>query len=96
LSLHRRNPRRDQTEASIVRALRRLGALVFPVSAPAFPDLVVGFQGVWCLMECKTRGENLSATQAILHRLAQSRGLPIHTVRTVADALEALGVKYDA
>jgi Holliday junction resolvase len=99
MSLHRRAARRDANEAEIVAALRAVGATVQQLSGEDVPDLLVGFRGVDYLVEVKqapSKGHSaknlhavLSEGQATWH--AQWRGRPPVVVRTVGEALAAIG-----
>jgi len=85
MTLHRRNPRRDANEAEIVAALECAGVHVFRLSGRGVPDLLCAHRGRWVPLEVKTRTGRLTEAQ---------RGcpVPIPVVRSVADALAALGL----
>lgn len=100
MSIHRRAARRDPNEAEIVKALEAVGATVLRLSMPDAPDLLVGFRGVDTLIEVKSpegprggtrhsKGQHLSDDQAKWH--AAWRGRPPVVVRTVEEALAAIG-----
>lgn len=103
MTIHRRAAARDQNEAAIVDALRRVGALVFHLSARDLPDLLVGHRGSWLLLEVKApagpRGgtahnhANLRPGQARFLATAAAAGLPAHVVRSPEAALAALGIE---
>lgn len=63
MSLHRRNPKRDASEAEIVDALRVMGFSVRHLSAKGCPDLLVGKDGITRVMEVKTGDKSLSSDQ---------------------------------
>jgi hypothetical protein len=77
--------RRDSAERPIVDALRQLGALVFPVSAPGAPDLFVRYKGRWIAFEVKTGKGTVTKAQ---HLAGAEREWPV--IRTVDDALDHL------
>lgn len=89
MSIHRRAARRDSNEDPIVRALHDAGALVQKLSAPGVPDLLVLFRGVLYLLETKTTHGTLTPVQVKWHE--QWCEAPIFIVRTVEDALRAIG-----
>lgn len=97
----KRRARRDENEAAIVAALRSVGALVFQLDAEDLPDLLVGHRGRWLLCEVKveagarggTSGRNLRPGQRMFFALARSVGAPTFLVRSVDDALAAVGVE---
>lgn len=92
MSLHRRNPRRDVSEASIVAALEKVGASVQRLSAPNAPDLLVGHRGQNHLLEVKTPGRGkVSEGQSLWHQ--RWRGAAVHVVTTAAEALRVLGLE---
>lgn len=80
--------RRDANEADIVEALRDVGAQVHIVSGPGAPDLLVGFQGRWIPIEVKTPKGALKPLQV----KQQQSAMPFVIVRSVAEALAAIGV----
>ena len=75
--------RRDANEASIVKTLRQVGALVILISEKGAPDLLVWHArcGVK-LVEIKTKKGDLTPAQVTMHRL-----MPIEVIRSVDDAL---------
>lgn len=75
--------RRDSAERPIVDALRALGAIVFPVSAPGAPDLFVRYRGRWSAFEVKTGKGTLTKAQ---HLAGAEREWPV--IRTVQDAID--------
>lgn len=77
--------RRDRNEKGIVKALRAVGADVWPISGEAAPDLLVRFQGQVYAFEVKTATGKRTRAQEV------SR-FPV--VRSVEDALQAIGVQY--
>ena len=78
--------RRDQTEASIVRALRQAGAEVIRLNDPGVPDLLVLRGRQIYLLEIKTARGHLTPAQ----QQRALRGWPVHVVRSVDEAFKAL------
>jgi Holliday junction resolvase len=98
VTLWRRNPRKDDNHAEIVRVLRQRGASVVSLSAPGCPDLLVGFvrpngDRVNLLVEVKrpvgprggTSHSRLNDAQEAFRR--SWRGDPVWTVRNPLEAL---------
>jgi hypothetical protein len=88
----RRAPKRDDNERQIVDALRQAGAFVQPLDAV---DLLVGFRGVWYVMEVKDGGKPLSQRRLTYDELEFVRRLrneaPFFVVETPKQALEVIG-----
>jgi hypothetical protein len=80
--------KRDANEGAIIDALERVGAVVFQVSAPGAPDLLVAFRGRWFPMEVKAAAGKLTPLQA---GALADQGCPI--VRSIDEALALLGVR---
>jgi hypothetical protein len=85
----------DANQGEVVAAFRRCGALVEALSAlgGGIPDLLVGIQGRWLLVEVKDgsrppSGRRLRPSQAAFHRIAQAAGLPVHIVESPQQAVE--------
>lgn len=102
MSRWKRTHRRDTHEGEIVAALRAVGATVTRIddADPAgCPDLLIGFRGETYLAEVKRPegkrggtskdGQHLGDDQVTWH--AAWRGKPPVVVRTVDDALRAIG-----
>jgi Holliday junction resolvase len=87
-----RGRKTDANQASIVSALRQVGASVVDLSAVGrgVPDLLVGFRGQTYLLEVKNRlGRNrLTADQNVF--LAWWHGVPPIIVYNETDALIAI------
>lgn len=85
--------RTDSNQAEITAALRAAGASVTPTHmvGRGFVDLVAGFQGRTYLIECKSRNGALTADEWRFH--SEWRGSAVVIVRSVADALKALGLE---
>ncbi len=87
MSLKRWNARRDANEASIVKALKQVGASVARISEPGMPDLIVWYRGSVFLLEIKTAtGRATKAQEA-----RSTEGWPVVTARTENAALKAIG-----
>ena len=93
MSLKRNNPKRDRNEPAIVKALNQAGAITWRLSAPGVPDLLVGWQGRWLLLEVKTERGRMKPAQQIFHATATALKLPCWVVRNEAEALEVLGIE---
>ena len=100
----RRAARRDQHEADIVQVLRSVGASVTRINEAGAPDLLVGFRGVTYCLECKTpkrkdgkgqsnasKGGRGELTAAQVEWWRSWRGGPAVVVRSMTDALQAVG-----
>ena len=87
-----RGRKTDANQASIVSALRQVGASVVDLSAVGrgVPDLLVGFRGRTYLLEVKNKlGRNrLTADQDVF--LAWWHGVPPIIVYNESDALTAI------
>ena len=95
---HARNAAKvDDNQGAIVKALRCLpGCFVQSIGQPYY-DLLVGFRGRWHVLEVKDPAKCPSAQQLTppqLDTLAKLRNsAPVHVVRTVDEALCAIGVQ---
>ena len=89
MSLNRYAKRRDANEGLIVEALRQVGAVVVTLDTPV--DLLVGHGGVWRLLEVKRPTGAVRASQWGFIHDCQDKNLPAYIVRTVEDALQAIG-----
>lgn len=90
---------RDRNHAEVVQALRDAGAVVFDLSREGYgmPDLAVHDGCELHLMEIKNPDtwygrRGLSAKQ---RDWAQRWAVPVHVVRTPAEALDAIGFTWD-
>lgn len=81
----RRAARTDSTQAAIVAALRGVGARVWVVGGAV--DLVVRFRGQYTLIDCKSKGTRMTATQKAMY----ADGWPIIFAYSVEEALHAIG-----
>ncbi len=79
----------DNNQAEIVRALRDIGCTVLSLAAigHGIPDLLVARQGRMFLIECKSPGGKLEATQ---HIWRQTWAAPVYVVYGVPDALNVV------
>ncbi len=86
---HTRTHAADGNQAEIVRILRALGCQVVVLSqvGGGVPDLLIGWHGVWLLMEIKTAARGLSPEQQIFLTAAQG---PVSVVRSVPEAIHAV------
>lgn len=93
----RGTPRRtDANQKEIVDALRRVGCAVLDLSAvgQGCPDLLVSDRGgILHLMEIKVGKAKLNKRQ--VRFVEEWRGRPPLTVRTIAEALAAIGVSLN-
>ncbi len=89
----------DRNQPEIVQALRQLGCTVCPLHTVGggVPDLLVGWQGETFLLEVKDGSKPPSKQALTVHQIPwhdQWRGKPVAVVRTVKEALEAIGIPY--
>lgn len=84
----RQRARRDANESEIIRALERIGCVVYRVSAAGLPDTLTYRHGVWLPIEIKTARGRL--TDAQTRTIAQT---PFPVVSSVAEALALFGVR---
>lgn len=88
----------DDNQESIVSALRRVGASVQSLAAvgKGTPDLLVGYRGRTFVLEVKNPAQEpnkqrLTPLEASWH--STWRGSPVAVVRTVDEALVAVGAR---
>jgi Holliday junction resolvase len=88
----------DGNQKEIVQALRDIGASVVTCHAvgQGFPDICVGWQGATYLLEIKDpskpiRDQALTPSQVKFHESWRGH---VAVVKTVREALEAIGVKW--
>ncbi len=91
----RRASKIDRNQPEIVEALRKVGALVYPMHqiGGGFPDLLVCWGGVLRLLEVKDgtlppSGRALTEDQVRFHSI-----WPVTVVKNVDEALAAIGAK---
>ena len=94
MSLRRVNPKRDRNEPAIVKALNDCGAITYRLSGTGLPDLLVGWRGVWLLLEVKAPKGRMEPDQVIFHATAKALGLPCYRVNTDEAALDVLGLDH--
>lgn len=82
--------KRDGNEKAIIQALTHVGASVTQLSAKGIPDLLVGFRGETYLFETKNKYGKLTDDQIAF--MDTWRGKPVVIVKTVKEALDAIGV----
>lgn len=92
----RRAAKIDDNQAEIVAALRDSGATVHSLAAmgKGCPDLLVGFRGVTYLLEVKDGSKPPSARKTTPDQdawFAAWRGHPVEVVKSVTEALSAVG-----
>lgn len=89
MTIHRRNPKRDQNEPAIVAALEQIGFRVRRISEAGFADLAAYHRAYGVLLiEVKSARGRLTKAQ-LEHR---ADGWPVHIVRSVDDVLALIGV----
>ena len=91
MSLSRYAKKRDTAEAAIVKALRDAGCKVWQQDRPF--DLAVAWGGRLVLLEVKSGRSKPTAKQADELAACHRLGIPAYLVRTVDEALEAIGVQ---
>jgi hypothetical protein len=87
--LWRKDARRDANEVEIVSALELVGARVWRLDKPF--DLLAGWGGRLFLLEVKQAKGKLTTQQLRELDRCHADGLPVAVVRTVSDALQAIG-----
>ena len=75
--------KRDSAEAAIVQALEATGARVWRIGGTGNPDLLCLRGGIYTPLEVKTGKGTMTAHQS---------GIPWRIVRSVPEALRAVGV----
>lgn len=98
--MKRRANRTDENHAAIRDAMRGTGAFVVDCShvGAGFPDFLVFFRGSCIPVECKDGAKSpsrrkLTPDQVDFHAEALARGVSIAVVKTVDEALAALGAR---
>ena len=97
----RRAARRDANHAEVRDGLRAAGCKVLDLGAvgKGCPDLLVGFRGRLRLLEVKDGSKPPSAReltpdeQAFFREWGDGARLPVHVVRSLDDALVAIGLR---
>lgn len=88
----------DGNQAEIVQGLRDVGVAVYCAHAVGrgFPDLVVAFRGRVYLLEVKTADGELTLEQRrFFSEWKEKAGASLRVVRTVEEALRAVGAVID-
>lgn len=89
MSLYRRAASCDRNQASIVKALRAVGAVVYHMRTPV--DLLVGFNREWYAVEVKdTKGRTTPAQDEFFKESTGVGGIAA-VVRNVDEALALIG-----
>lgn len=91
----RRRAKVDNNHPEIVEALRsaRCGVQSLAALGKGVPDLLVCRHGRLCLLEVKQPGEKLTPDENAWHDLWRGvYGCPVFVVRSVDEALRAVGV----
>ncbi len=92
VTIWRRAAKRDTAEAAIVEALEAAGAWAWRTSLPL--DLIVAYHQKIMLLEVKSnrrKPDKRQKTQTELLARFQRDGFPVYVVRSVEDALQAIG-----
>jgi Holliday junction resolvase len=76
--------KRDANEAAIVKALRQIGAEVFPLSGRGIPDVLVRYRGAVYAFEIKSATGKRTEAQV-------DTQWPV--IRSIQEALAAVGVR---
>ena len=91
--------RQDANASAIIAALKRCGATIIDMHTVGggVPDIVCGYHGRNVLMEIKARPK---ATNAGVRDRQETfardwKGEPVVTVRSEAEALQAIGIRLD-
>lgn len=84
--------RRDSTHAPIRDGLRKLGHLVADLAGAAdgIADLAVMKGSGWTWLEVKSARGGLTPAQVALHASWLAKGVKVHVVRTLDEALAVL------
>ena len=90
MSLARYAKKRDLTEPAIVAALKGAKCRVWQLDRPF--DLLVGRSGKFYVLECKSGTRKATESQQDELSACQAGGLPVYLVRSVDDALRAVGL----
>ena len=90
----RRAAKIDRNQPEIVEALRKVGALVYPMHTVGggLPDLLVGFRGRLMLLEVKDGLAPLSQQALTPDQVKFHAVWPVAVVRDVDEALAAIGL----
>lgn len=87
MSLLRWNPRRDAREPEVIAAFKTVSAVVRQLSGKGVPDLLVGYQRQWFLVEVKAPGRGTTAAQTVFFAEADRQRLPVFILRSAAEVL---------
>lgn len=89
----RRTHRQDLSQKKMVESLRRVPHLTVALTTGVgfgFPDAIIGYKGHTYMVEIKSPGGDLRASQILW--LAKWRGAPVILAETAEDVLRAMGV----
>lgn len=84
MGLPKYNAKRDHNEAEIINAYKTLGCSVHTISQEGVPDLLVGRQGITCVVEVKSESGSYTPAQREFNQ--DFKGYR-KTVRTIDDAV---------
>jgi len=87
----RRAARVDNSQSSIVSALRKIGATVYFIGNPV--DLLVGYRARNFLLECKTAGSSYKGTPKQKTFLSEWKG-QVRIVKTPEEAIDVVTKAY--
>jgi hypothetical protein len=100
--IHKRSE--SEIQAAIVKALTKIGLLVIHVPnqatrgryrysglLPGAPDLIVIGHNKVFFMEVKKHNGKQSSSQVVVQKMIEERGFSYYVVRSVDDALSAVG-----
>lgn len=90
MSINRHAKARDANERAIVEALRHAGAYVVQLDKPL--DLLVGFRGIWHVIEVKMPNGRITPAQETFFDDVRKHGGcgPTVVVRTATEALQLI------
>lgn len=97
---------RDASEPAIIKALRAVGASVWPISGKDVPDLLVGYKGLTYLLEVKSNLTNTKKdgyTRKTTTKVSEGQqafqdswsGGTVRVVHTPEEALNAIGAPVE-
>ena len=95
MTIHRRNPKRDNSEREVIEACKAYGCWPNQVSAAGFPDLICIAPSHWrhqiFALEVKSSEKSrLTASQTLWHERARPFAPPVAIVWDVDSTIDAL------
>lgn len=81
--------KRDGNEPTIITGLTQAGAVVTQLSQAGVLDLLVGYRGVFYVLEVKDKGGKPTPAQIVF--LERYEGYPAFVVWSLDEALRAIG-----